>query len=67
MGHFDPDKAQSVPAAEAIKYVLPLPRDRQGKKRQLCDLSKILNRMYSQGSFFKSSLIFWLHEPRVTL
>lgn len=67
MGHFDPDKAQSVPAAEAIKYVLPLPRDRQGKKRQLCDLSKILNRMYSQGSFLKSSLIFWLHEPRVTL
>lgn len=67
MGHFDPDKAQSVPAAEAIKYVLPLPRDRQGKKRQLCDLSKILNRMYSQGSFLKSSFIFWLHEPRVTL
>ena len=42
MGHFDPDKAQSVPAAEAIKYVLPLPRDRQGKKRQLCDLSRFL-------------------------
>lgn len=31
MGHFDPDKAQSVPTAEVIKQVLPLPRDRQGK------------------------------------
>ena len=49
------------------KYVLPLPKDRQEKNRQLCDLSKILNRMYSQGSFLKISLIFWLHELRVTL
>ena len=31
VGHFDPDKAQSVPTAEVIKYVLPLPRDRQEK------------------------------------
>lgn len=65
-GHSGLVRTQKVPSAEPISYVASSQRHAR-ENGQLCDVDKILNRMYSPKLFFFNSRIFWLREPCVAL